>query len=467
MGSQENKFSSDYLILKPEEATLLHLFLFTLPFGYRKLRNLVDCPVAKENSYTTFGNRWVIFISILLQKFLLAIANLIKYCKSMRGKFHKTCAAPKVNCKEWKIIGMEKNIKLADDDTFKYYGALTVMASNLAYQDYNSPEPSVVQTVVNGCWKMNLLGCYDFWNDFQNKATTQVFMFQNTATDPNVTVVAFRGSSEIYDWMVDLNLSWYNIEGIGKIHGGFMQALGLQKGTGWPKELANPDHDFAYYTLRQQLRDIVKSNDNARFIFTGHSLGGALAVLFATLLAFHDDATLLEKLQAVYTFGQPRVGDRRFAQFMENTIEKYGFKYYRYVYSSDLVPRVPFDFNDNLWYEHFGGCVYFNCSYNGKFLEVQPNKNYFSPIWLISKYVSAWWELIRSLMIPVIKCSSDYLEGFSNLLLRLFGLLFPGASAHMCLNYINSIRWGKCNHEKTLIPAAEHQNVEKMNISNI
>ena len=58
-------------------------------------------------------------------------------------------------------------------------------------------------------------------------------MFQNTAKDPNVTVVAFRGTSvfEASDWMVDFNLSWYKIEGTGQIPSGFMQALGLQKAT--------------------------------------------------------------------------------------------------------------------------------------------------------------------------------------------------------------------------------------------
>ncbi|XP_022135582.1 uncharacterized protein LOC111007494 [Momordica charantia] len=340
------------------------------------------------------------------------------------------------------------------------------MASNLAYQDYSS-EPSVVETVVSSCWKMNLLGCYNFWNDFQNKASTQAFMFQNTATDPNVTVVAFRGTNSIDNIMVDLNFSWCNFDQrIGNIHSGFMEALGLQKGPiGWPTELPTPDHDFAYYYLRQQLRDIAKSNDKARFVFTGHSLGGALAILFVTILSYHNESDVLNKLQAVYTFGQPRVGNSQFAQFMEKTLQQYAFKYYRYVYSMDLAPRIPFDIFDQ-WYEHFGGCVYFNCCYSGKFLEVQPNKNYFSPIWLIPKYLFAWWELIRSLMIPIIKCSSYYFEGFSALLVRLFGLLLPGASAHICLNYINLIRWGKIQQptkdvQKALIPTnylqAHHQ----------
>ena len=180
-------------------------------------------------------------------------------------------------------------------------------------------------------------------------------------------VVAFKGTSALGDWSENLNVSWYNIKGIGNIHDGFMQALGLQQNTDWPKELPpRPDnHEFAYYTLRQVLRDFVKDNDKARFIITGHSLGGALAILFVTILAFHEESALLKRLQAIYTFGQPRSGDRNFAKFMNNLTKKYGFDYYRYVYSFDIVPRVPFDCK-NFWYKHFGGCVYYNSCYKGK-----------------------------------------------------------------------------------------------------
>ncbi|XP_038897372.1 triacylglycerol lipase OBL1-like [Benincasa hispida] len=313
--------SVDYLTLKAESATLLNLFLFTLSYKFVDIRKLVDCPTGKEQSYTSFGDRWIIVSFILLEKILVAIANLLKMFNTMRAKIwgvSQETYAPKVKCRDWRIeVG--KNLNLGDHNEFIYYGALTIMASTLAYEVL-----SVIQTVVNNCWKMNLLKCYDFWNDFQGKPTTQAFAFQNTAKDPNVIIVAFRGSSEIGDWLVDFNVSWYNIEGIGHIHDGFMQALGLQQDTDWPKELPpRPDNrQFAYYTLRQLLRDIAKESDNARFIITGHSLGGALAILFVTILAFHGEFALLKKLQAVYTFGQPRAGDRRFAQFMDNLTKK-------------------------------------------------------------------------------------------------------------------------------------------------
>lgn len=87
MGSLEYEFSNDYLKLKPKEATLLDLFIFLLPFGSIKLRKLVDCPPEKEESYTSFTNRWVIFFSILSQKSLFALANLLEKWESSTGIF--------------------------------------------------------------------------------------------------------------------------------------------------------------------------------------------------------------------------------------------------------------------------------------------------------------------------------------------------------------------------------------------
>uniref|UniRef100_A0A9I9EFZ6 Fungal lipase-type domain-containing protein n=1 Tax=Cucumis melo TaxID=3656 RepID=A0A9I9EFZ6_CUCME len=96
---------------------------------------------------------------------------------------------------------------------------------------------------------------------------------------------------------------------IGKIHWGFMKALGLHKFLGWPKDIESQGrervHPLAYYSLREKLRELMKESERARCVVTGHSLGGALAILFPSILAFHEEKLLLEKLDhRVYTFGQ-------------------------------------------------------------------------------------------------------------------------------------------------------------------
>jgi hypothetical protein len=88
---------------------------------------------------------------------------------------------------------------------------------------------------------------------------------------------------------------------------------------------------------------------------TGHSLGGAMAAMMAVMLRherkFSRDGDLTDRLRAVYTFGQPMLGDHRFARacgrdaFLRE-------KVIRYVYDSDVVPHLPPKTTGP--YRHFG-----------------------------------------------------------------------------------------------------------------
>jgi triacylglycerol lipase len=65
---------------------------------------------------------------------------------------------------------------------------------------------------------------------------------------------------------------------------------------------------------------------------TGHSLGGALAVLAAAHLLAEG-----HRVNGLYTFGQPRVGDETFATECVNRLAK---QYFRFVNNNDTVTRV-------------------------------------------------------------------------------------------------------------------------------
>ncbi|GAB4852179.1 hypothetical protein Ancab_016370 [Ancistrocladus abbreviatus] len=450
---------SDYLVLKPRQAGIFDIFRL---LWCRELseRRFVECPAGKELRELRF--RWLVFISVLVQKVLQCmkgpmaredsilcwwlnllssnggllklLVNLIKgevvrpddrgpTYKSMVGNFDSR-------------LDLDNAINARDG---RYEVALSVMAAKLSYEN-----PARIKAIVEDRWKMKLVGTHKFWNDTEEKFSTKGFIFQDSTPERDLVVVAFKGTNpfDSDDWCTDVDLSWYELKGIGKMHGGFMKALGLQRNKGWPKdiELGPGQPEFAYYTIREKLREIIKHDRKAKIMLAGHSLGGALAILFTAVLILHEEAELLNRLEGVYTFGQPRVGDKEFGEFMKEKLKAYNVRYCRHVYCNDMVPRLPYD-DTTMLYKHFGPCFYYNSLYMEKVLQDEPNKNYFSLQWVIPKYMNAIWELIRSFILPWIK-GEEYEEGWCMRLFRITGLIIPGLPDHSLQDYDNCTRLG-------------------------
>ncbi|XP_065876123.1 triacylglycerol lipase OBL1-like [Euphorbia lathyris] len=456
-------FSSNYLILKKEEVKFFDLIsiLFSSDLGKRKF---IESAEAIEES---FERRLLIFISIVTQKMLqffstplLLIGSLIQivlnllnlngnsilrlFLNLLTGKLK----IPNKTSEEFiSFIGnldmrkdLDKNINRGDA---RYEAALCMMASKAAYENQ-----AYVKNIVNDYWKMEFLGFYDFWNDYEDKMTTQAFIFRDKTEENETIIVAFKGTETFNadSWCSDFDVTWYELQNIGRIHGGFMKALGLQKSIGWPKEepeQVNQKAPLAYYRIREILRELLSKNEKAKFVVTGHSLGGALAILFPAVLAIHDEKILLEKLSGVYTFGQPRVGDGDFAKYMENKLRENEILYYRFVYCNDMIARVPFD-DSALMFKHFGTCVYFDRHYQSKVVEEEPNKNYFSPVGGMGMMINALMELMRSLTINYSK-GEEYKEGMLMKIFRLIGIVIPGLPSHCPQDYVNATRLGSPN----------------------
>lgn len=137
-------------------------------------------------------------------------------------------------------------------------------------------------------------------------------MMAFVARRDDVAIVVFRGtdSDDKADWKVNFDVDRVKVEG-GHIHHGFYAA---------------------YESLKEKIRGELGRQRPGHLWATGHSLGGALAIIAA-----HDlDADF--KVHGVVTFGQPMVGQRDLARAWSPAFKG---RYQRFVFESDLVCRLP------------------------------------------------------------------------------------------------------------------------------
>lgn len=91
---------------------------------------------------------------------------------------------------------------------------------------------------------------------------------------------------------------------------------------------------------------------NALLFVTGHSLGAALAVLCATELGASKHS-LGKKVEGVYTFGQPRVGNQAFHDFYGTGTRVS----WRVTHNRDIVPHLPLE---AMGFKHTSTEVFYN-----------------------------------------------------------------------------------------------------------
>eukprot|EP01018_Ginkgo_biloba_P040529 Gb_06717 [translate_table: standard] len=415
--------------------------------------SFVECP---EEMRAQLEDNWQIRLSFLLIAILdwvaLPLANLGDWIEFLLNLFSHNGGLFKTLLQTLKDVPpVYANVEAGS----RFCADLCIMASKLIYENEN-----VVKNTVTNNWKMHFVDFFNFWNEKLQKYSTQAFIFCDKEVDAQLVVLAFRGTEPFnaYDWITDIDFSWNKLGVLGRVHLGFLEALGLLNRSASSNQInpnsennkdfsfetnvildQDPQKPLAYYTLCKRLTELLKQHKNAKFMVTGHSLGGALAALFPAILFLQKEEKLLEKLLAVYTFGQPRVGDGEFATFMDKHLNQPKPRYFRIVYSNDIVPRLPYD-DHIFFFKHFGVCLYYDSCYTEWNLPEQPNKNY-SPLHSMSIRVNAVWELVHSLVMPYTK-GKEYRETWLSTAMRIGGILVPGVSAHMTSNYVNSVRLG-------------------------
>ncbi|XP_071731972.1 triacylglycerol lipase OBL1 [Rutidosis leptorrhynchoides] len=504
---ENEEFSSRYLIVEPSNGGVRDLVRYGL-FGNKASAAKFLVGSSDEDGYEdddkeTVDHRWVIIVSIVMRKLIKFfgkpmewtgyVVDFILNLLSANGGGLFTLL---LNLLQGKVViprrgsstfistigHIDGRINLEPGDVFvvkhdvpsleqigtqleagnKSLMDLCMMASKLAYEN-----AIVIKNVVDLHWKMHFVDFYNCWNEYQKERSTQVFIFSDKPKDADIIVISFRGTEpfDADDWITDFDYSWYEIPNLGKVHMGFLEAMGLgnRSVTSSFQELLQvtnpkfieslnekerdtksvfPDmvEKSAYFVVRRKLRRLLKEHTNAKFMVTGHSLGGALAILFPTVLVLHEEQEILQRLLGVHTFGQPRVGNRELGRYMESKLQEPSPRYFRVVYSNDLVPRLPYD-NKTFLYKHFGLCLYYDSLFVEQKVDEEPNRNYYELLYLIPEYVNAVWELMRGMMMGMIY-GEEYKETWVGIMMRVMGLAIPGLSAHAPPNYINSIRLG-------------------------
>lgn len=167
---------------------------------------------------------------------------------------------------------------------------------------------------------------------FFSRKGTQAFV----AGNDDIVIVAFRGTEpkKLRDWHTDAKVR-KEIGPAGKVHRGFKKALQ----DVWVDRGGKPG-------VRTSIDEF---QDNGQSVwFTGHSLGAALATLAVAELTIREDRAV----NGLYTIGQPRVGDRKFAAAFNQAFRD---RCFRFINNNDLVTRVP---PRKFKYSHVGQALY-------------------------------------------------------------------------------------------------------------
>ncbi len=176
------------------------------------------------------------------------------------------------------------------------------------------------------------------------------------AANDDVIVVSIAGSESLQDWLANMDMA--NASWLARLVGGPLPLLDpatlvdpfdLYKG-GWlpcgsankagcdTKHKVHPGFlDYAHELYRGFLKKELRTEYNKKhrpIQVVGHSLGGAVAQLIAAQIV--TDMAL--PVDAVVTFGSPKVGDANWEKVYEKLLHR---ATHRWVFFNDPVPNLP------------------------------------------------------------------------------------------------------------------------------
>jgi hypothetical protein len=179
-----------------------------------------------------------------------------------------------------------------------------------------------------------------------NDEDCQVYTCQYNDT----IAVVFRGTESIGDVISDLSISrsLFFLPSVKPdlfplVHTGFYnQFLSVNKSLEQKIDSYIQNNNNNNNQNEIYVKNVKKINN--KIIFSGHSLGGAIATMASLYYAYKYPDMDIECI----TFGSPRVGSKEFANTFNNTIKTS----YRFINDNDPVPCLP-----TAWrFQHVKGC---------------------------------------------------------------------------------------------------------------
>jgi hypothetical protein len=212
--------------------------------------------------------------------------------------------------------------------TFVFFSLLCLFKSVRIYENvYNDKQ------IINGIWLSGAAYCgKENYNIMKLDGPVSDFLYKETIYDIKTDLqgyigilpstrsiyVVLRGSSSTMNWLDDFEVKQVPYttypECECNVHNGFYRsALGVKNQT------------ITYVKFYQKLYPLYS------VMVTGHSYGASVGQLLAMELekeGFHV---------SLYNYGQPRVGDQKYADFVNTIITDY----WRVTHNKDIVPHVP------------------------------------------------------------------------------------------------------------------------------
>ena len=205
-------------------------------------------------------------------------------------------------------------IQLMWNELFYFRGDFSMSFSSLKTRNFDLDKAVLLATASE-------LAYEDDWriiSEWSNRVgfiKTQLFDRGNIqgfwATSPEVSLLVFRGTDNLGQWIRDFKVlpvrhQW------GKVHSGFMSGLA---------------------EVKQEIAAFTEEATKSPFVWlTGHSLGGALAVLASAHLKMAGISS------CVYTYGQPRMCLNKFSKQFSARLPG---ALVRFINQKDIIPRLP------------------------------------------------------------------------------------------------------------------------------